>query len=103
MSDDDPNYEWPSIPSTPLGAGIGGDLDRSAIAIAIVFGAVIICGLMAASLVYRQRDGFLFALGAATAAWFAGHAMLFDMPKVYGILIVISALMAGASTIALVN
>jgi hypothetical protein len=100
---DDPDYEWPNIPNASLGAGIGGDLDRSAIAIAIVFGAVIICGLMAASLVYKQRDGFLFALGAATAAWFAGHAMLFDMPRVYGVLIVISALMAGASTITLVT
>ena len=41
--------------------------------------------------------------GAATAAWFAGHAMLFDMPRVYGVLIVISALMAAASTITLVT
>lgn len=101
MSDDDPIYEWPNIPRPPEGQNLGTDLDRSAIAIAIVFGAVIICGLMAASLVYRQRDGFMFALGAAVAAWFAGHAMLFDLPRIYGVLIVLSALLAGASAVTL--
>lgn len=101
MSDDDSNYEWPNIPRLPDGQNLATELDRSAITIAIVFGAVIICGLMAASLVYKEREGFMFALGAATAAWFAGHAMLFDLPRVYGLLIVLSALMAGAAAVVL--
>jgi hypothetical protein len=77
--------------------------EKYAIAVIIVFGAVIIGGLMTANLVYGDRSGFLFALGSATAAWIAGHAMLFDRPRTYGILIVIATLMSVASTIALVT
>lgn len=77
--------------------------EKYAIAVIIVFGAVIIGGLMAANLLYGDRSGFLFALGAATAAWVAGHAMLFDRPRVYGALIVLATLMSIASTITLVT
>jgi hypothetical protein len=94
-------YEWPDIPRPPSGASMTGDLERSAIAVIIVFGAVIICGLMAASLVYSHKDGFMCSLGAATAAWLAGHAMMFDWPRVYGLLIIVSVLMAAAATILL--
>ncbi len=77
--------------------------EKYAIAVIIVFGAVIICGLMTANLVYGDRSGFLFALGSATAAWIAGHAMLFDRPRVYGVLIVVATLMSIASTITLIT
>jgi hypothetical protein len=77
--------------------------EKYAIAVIIVFGAVIIGGLMTANLVYGDRSGFLFALGSATAAWIAGHAILFDRPRVYGGLIVLATLMSIASTIALVT
>ncbi|HHZ08172.1 MAG TPA: hypothetical protein GX405_05265 [Rhizobiales bacterium] len=77
--------------------------EKYAIAVIIVFGAVIIGGLMAANLLYGDRSGFLFALGAATAAWVAGHAMLFDRPRVYGALIVVATLMSIASTITLIT
>jgi hypothetical protein len=77
--------------------------EKYAIAVIIVFGAVIIGGLMAANLLYGDRSGFLFALGAATAAWVAGHAMLFDRPRIYGALIVLATLMSIASTITLVT
>jgi hypothetical protein len=76
--------------------------EKYAIAVIIVFGALIIGGLMAASIAAADRSGFLFALGSATAAWIAGHAMLFDRPGVYGLLVVLAALLAAGSTIVLV-
>ncbi len=57
------------------------NFDRAAIAVIIVFGALILGGLMAANLVVGDRNGFLFALGAAFAAWIGGHTILFDLPR----------------------
>jgi hypothetical protein len=54
---------------------------------------------MAANLAIGDRNGFLFALGAAFAAWIAGHMILFDLPRAYAALIAIAALMAVGSTI----
>ncbi len=76
------------------------NFDKAGIAVIIVFGALIIGGLMAANLTIGDRNGFLFALGSAFAAWIAGHIVLFDMPRVYAVLIAVAALMAVASTIA---
>lgn len=72
-----------------------------AVAIIIVFGAIIIGGLMAATVAFGERDGFMFALGAATSAWVAGYAMFFDRARTFVILTVISVLMAAAATIIL--
>lgn len=77
--------------------------EKYAIAVIIVFGAMIVGGLMGATIGFGNRTGFLFALGSATAGWVAGHAMLFDRPRLYGILIAIATLMAIASTLALVS
>jgi len=73
--------------------------ERYAIAVIIVFGAVIVGGLMGASIGFDRPPGFLFALGAAFCGWIAGHAMLFDRPRIYGVLIVIATLMAIGSTV----
>jgi len=78
------------------------NFDKAAIAVIIAFGALILAGLMAANLTVGDRDGFLFALGAAFAAWIAGHMMLFDLPRAYAVLVGISALMALASTVSYV-
>jgi hypothetical protein len=78
------------------------NFDRAAIAVIIVFGALILGGLMAANLVVGDRNGFLFALGAAFAAWIGGHTILFDLPRAYAVLIAIAAVMAVASTLAYV-
>jgi hypothetical protein len=75
------------------------DFERYSVAIIIVFGAVIIGGLMAASISFGERNGFLFALGAATSAWLAGHALLFDRAYLYGTLVGIAVLMSVAATI----
>lgn len=78
------------------------NFDKAAIAVIIAFGVLILSGLMAANLVAGDRDGFLFALGAAFAAWIAGHMMLFDLPRTYAVLVAVSALMAVASTLSYV-
>ncbi|MBX3579861.1 MAG: hypothetical protein KF723_21880 [Rhizobiaceae bacterium] len=74
-----------------------------AVAVIIAFGALIIGGLMAANIAVADRDGFLFALGAAATAWLSGHAVLFNRPQLYGLLIAATALLCVASIVALVR
>lgn len=78
------------------------ELERYAIAIIVVFGALAIGGLMAAAISAGDRSSFLYALGAATSAWLAGYAMVFQLPRAVAILIVLAMVMAVASTVALV-
>ncbi|WP_274427228.1 hypothetical protein [Chelativorans sp. YIM 93263] len=75
--------------------------DTYAVAIIIVFGALVIGGLMAAAMAFGERDAFFFALGAATAAWISGHAVFFDRPRTFIILVVVATLMAIGSTLVL--
>jgi hypothetical protein len=81
---------------------MGDDLEKTAVAVVIVFGALAIGGLMAATIAFGHHNGFLFALGASVAAWIAGHAMIFNLPHVYGVLIAISILLAVGATLSLV-
>jgi hypothetical protein len=57
------------------------DYERYATGLMIVFGALIIGGLMAANLYHGDKPGFLFALGAAVVGWFSAFAVLFDKPR----------------------
>ncbi|MEW6630371.1 hypothetical protein [Mesorhizobium sp.] len=83
--------------------GSGNDFEKYAVAVIIVFGALIIGGLMAASLSFGHRNGFLFALGGATSAWISGNALLLDRPRIYALFVGIAAVMLIASTITLVT
>jgi hypothetical protein len=78
------------------------DFEKYAVAVIIVFGALIIGGLMAASLALGHRNGFLYALGGATAAWISGNALLLDRPRIYALFVGVAAVMLIASTITLV-
>ena len=82
--------------------GTGNDFEKYAVAVIIVFGALIIGGLMAASMTFGHRNGFLFALGGATSAWISGNALLLDRPRLYALFVGIAALMLLASTLTLV-
>ncbi|RVD72710.1 MAG: hypothetical protein E5V62_03460 [Mesorhizobium sp.] len=82
--------------------GSGNDFERYAVAVIIVFGALIIGGLMAASMTFGHRNGFLFALGGATSAWISGNALLLDRPRLYALFVGIAAVMLLASTLTLV-
>lgn len=78
------------------------NFDKYAVAVIITFGALIVIGLMAATLVRNEIEGFLMALGACTAGWFAGHAMLLDLPKVYIGLVVVATFLVAGSIVTLV-
>jgi len=78
------------------------DLERYAIAIIVVFGALAIGGLMAAGIAAGDRSTFLYALGASAAAWVAGYAMVFGLPRLLAVLILVALVMAIASTVAFI-
>lgn len=73
------------------------DYEKYATGLLIVFGALIISGLMAVNLVVYDKAGFLFALGAAVVAWFSAFAVLFDKPRIYGLLLAVAVGLVGAS------
>lgn len=77
--------------------------EKYAIAVIITFSALIIAGLMAVSIAWNDKPGFLFALGASVLAWVSGHAVLFDKPRLYGLLITGAAALVAASIFSLVN
>ncbi|EKF16870.1 hypothetical protein [Nitratireductor pacificus] len=77
--------------------------DTYAVAIVIAFGSLVIGGLMAATLAFGSRDGFLFALGAAASAWLAGYAMFFDRARGFIALTALSVLMALGATALLIK
>ena len=77
--------------------------EKYGVAVIIVFGAMIIGGLMAAGLAMGDRPACLWSLGSAALAWVSGHAVLFDRPRLYGGLIFGAAVFAIASIVALLT
>ena len=95
--------DLPNLNAIGPAMGGGNDFEKYAVAVIIVFGALIIGGLMAASMSFGHRNGFLFALGGATAAWISGNALLLDRPRIYALFVGIAAVLLIASTITLVT
>ncbi|MEK1888676.1 MAG: hypothetical protein AAAB35_14130 [Phyllobacterium sp.] len=79
------------------------NFEKYALAIMVVFGALIIGGLMAVHIAWIHKAGFLFALGAAVVVWSAGFAVLFDKPRLYGLLLLIATALITASVVVLVR
>ena len=77
--------------------------EKYAVAVIIVFGSLLIGGQMAAGLAMGDRPAYLWALGAAFFGWLAGHAVLFDRPRIYGGLVIVAAAFTIASIVALVT
>ena len=73
------------------------DYEKFATGLIIVFGALIIGGLLAAHLVAMNRAGCMFALSAGIMGWFSAFAILFDKKKAYLILIILSVLCVACS------
>jgi len=94
--------DLPNLNAMGPAMGGGNDFEKYAVAVIIVFGALIIGGLMAASLSFGHRNGFLFALGGATSAWISGNALLLDRPRIYALFVGIAAILLIASTLTLV-
>jgi len=79
------------------------NFEKYALAIMVVFGALIIGGLMAAHIAWLHKAGFLFALGSAVVVWAAGFAVLFDKPRLYGLLLLTATALIIASIVVLVR
>ena len=79
------------------------NFEKYALALMVVFGALIIGGLMAVHIAWVRKAGFLYALAAAIVVWAAGFAVLFDKPRVYGFLLLVAAAFITASIVVLVR
>lgn len=73
------------------------DYEKFATGLLIVFGALVIGGLMAMHIVIHSKPGFLFALAGGVVGWFSAFAVLFDKPKLYLGLIMLAILCVAAS------
>ncbi|WP_332065956.1 hypothetical protein [Bartonella sp. CB189] len=73
------------------------DYEKFATGLLIVFGALIIGSLMAMHIALMNKTGFLFALAAAIIGWFSAFAILFDKPKSYLVLIMLTILCVSSS------
>lgn len=69
----------------------------------IVFGALIIAGLMAFAISTADKPAFLFAFAAACSAFFLGFAVIFDRPRLYGLLLFASFVLIAGSVTAIVT
>ncbi|MGH6859618.1 MAG: hypothetical protein ACRECY_05135 [Phyllobacterium sp.] len=76
--------------------------ENYALALMVVFGALIIGGLMAVHIAWLHKAGFIFALSAAAVVWAAGFAVLFDKPRIYGLLLLLATALIVASIVILV-
>lgn len=77
--------------------------EKYAVAVIIVFGALMVGGLMAAGLSTGDRPAFLWALGGGFFGWISGFSVLFDKPRLYGGLIMVAIAFCVASIVALVT
>ncbi|EJF90389.1 hypothetical protein [Bartonella tamiae] len=59
------------------------DYEKFAVGLLIMFGMLIIGGLMAVHIVTLNKPGFIFALSAGVVGWFSAFAILFDRPRMY--------------------
>ncbi|CAN7473553.1 hypothetical protein LJR231_003225 [Phyllobacterium sp. LjRoot231] len=69
----------------------------------IVFGALIIAGLMAFAITTDDKPAFLFALASACSAFFLGFAVIFDQPRLYGLILFASVALIASSITAIVT
>ncbi len=76
--------------------------ENYALALMVVFGALVIGGLMAVHIAWFHKAGFLLALGAAVVVWAAGFAVLFDKPRLYGLSLLVAICLIAASISVLV-
>lgn len=58
---------------------------------------------MAFGITTDDKAAFLFALGSACAAFFLGFAVIFDQPRLYGVILFVSIALIGGSITAIVT
>jgi hypothetical protein len=79
------------------------DSDKFALNLMIVFGAMIVGGLMLAGLMWNDKPTFLYALGATVSIWFCSFAVIFDRKRAYLLLLLIAIGLVAASITAFVR
>jgi len=72
-------------------------VEKFALSIMLLFGALIVGGLMAFGIFWSNKPAFLYALAAAIVVWGSAFAVLFGKPPIYGALLFIAALLVAAS------
>jgi hypothetical protein len=77
--------------------------EKLGFAIMVVFGAIIIAGLMAVGIAWQDKAAFIYGLSAAAAVWLSSFAVVFDRPRIFGSLLVVSIIMIGLSISAIVS
>jgi len=73
------------------------DSEHFAVMLMMIFGALILGGLMAVGIAWHDKPTFLFALFGTVSAWAAAFPVMFDRPRIYGILLVVCILCTAAS------
>ncbi len=79
------------------------DSEHFAVMLMVVFGSLILGALMAVGIFWHDKSTFLFALAATICAWSAAFPVLFDKPRLYGILLVVCVVLTAGSVISLIN
>lgn len=79
------------------------DSDRFALNLMIVFGSLIVGGLMLAGLMWNDKPTFLYALGAAVSVWFCSFAVIFDRKGAYLFLLLVAVGLIAAAITAFVR
>lgn len=72
-------------------------------AIMVIFGAIVISGLIAVGVAWTDKAAFLYALSAAGTVWASSFAVVFDRPRIFGLLLVITIVLIGLSVTAIVT
>jgi hypothetical protein len=83
--------------------GIMDHFEKFGFAIMVVFGAIIIGGLMAYGIAWEDKPAFLYSLAAAVAVWGSSFAVVFDRPRIFGGLLVIAIVLITLSVTAIVS
>jgi hypothetical protein len=77
--------------------------EHYAVMVIITFGALAIAGLMAIGIAVDDKGVFLFAFAAALCGWISGHLVLFNKPRMYGLLVLAAVLLCALSIFQLVT
>ncbi|AZN72072.1 hypothetical protein D5400_13020 [Georhizobium profundi] len=72
-------------------------------AIMVIFGAIVICGLMAFGIASQDKPAFMYALGSAVVVWGSSFAVVFDRPRIFGSLLFCSIVLIALSIVAIVT
>jgi low temperature requirement protein LtrA len=78
-------------------------IERHGILVIIVFGAMIVAGIMAYGIAHDDRVLFLVGLVSAVVALASGFAIYLDHPRLYGVLAAITIVLVSSSIVRLVS